>query len=253
MGTNGKKWKSRLIGVTRGSRDPFSEFWDPLRISGIVEASNSKFEMLMTPRGANGKKWKIRSIGVTRHEWPTFGIFGPPLYLINGWRYKIEIRLTERGTMEKCKIASKAIIMESRDLLLEFPDPVCVCMADATNCKFGSSMQITLSVVGVGMGFTRGQIQILWSYLKTSLVAPTIRTIRNQRCDINGLCSQSEADADYCSAVAAVPPITRWTMHVRPVALIAGRIKFHRPVVCWPMESCIIATGDPACSGRVHQ
>ena len=25
--------------------------------------------------------------------------------------------------MEKCKIASKGIIMESRDLLLEFPDP----------------------------------------------------------------------------------------------------------------------------------
>ena len=33
-----KKCKIRSIGVTRGSRDPILEFWDPLRISGTVEA-----------------------------------------------------------------------------------------------------------------------------------------------------------------------------------------------------------------------
>ena len=46
-----------------------------------------------------------------------------------------------------------------------------------------------------GWVFRGGQIQILWSYLKTSLVAPTIRTIRNQLYDINGLCLQSNSDA----------------------------------------------------------
>ena len=29
--------------VTRGSRDNFGEFWDPLHISAMVEAINSKF------------------------------------------------------------------------------------------------------------------------------------------------------------------------------------------------------------------
>ena len=39
------------MGVTRGSRDPISEFWDPLYISGTVEARNSKFGMQMDPEG----------------------------------------------------------------------------------------------------------------------------------------------------------------------------------------------------------
>ena len=49
--TNGKM-KNRAIWVTRGSRDPISEFWDPLHISGMVEASNSKFGMQMDPEGS---------------------------------------------------------------------------------------------------------------------------------------------------------------------------------------------------------
>ena len=44
-----KKLKIRSIGVTRGSRDPISEFWDPLHISGTVEARNSKFGTQMDP------------------------------------------------------------------------------------------------------------------------------------------------------------------------------------------------------------
>ena len=39
------------MGVTKGSRDPFLEFWDPLRISGTVAARNSKFRMQMDPEG----------------------------------------------------------------------------------------------------------------------------------------------------------------------------------------------------------
>ena len=46
-----KKCKTRSIGVTRGSRDPISEFWDSLHITGTIEARNSKFGMQMDPEG----------------------------------------------------------------------------------------------------------------------------------------------------------------------------------------------------------
>ena len=42
-----------------GSRDRISEFWDPLRISGTVEARNSKFGMHMDPEATNGKNEKL--------------------------------------------------------------------------------------------------------------------------------------------------------------------------------------------------
>ena len=35
----------------KGSRDPILEFWDPLCISGTVEARNSKFGTKMDPEG----------------------------------------------------------------------------------------------------------------------------------------------------------------------------------------------------------
>ena len=46
------------MGVTIGSRDPILESWDPLRISGTVEARNSKFDMQMDPEGHNEKMKK---------------------------------------------------------------------------------------------------------------------------------------------------------------------------------------------------
>ena len=46
-----EEMKNRSIGVTGGSRNQISEFWDPLRISGTVEATNSKFGKQMDPEG----------------------------------------------------------------------------------------------------------------------------------------------------------------------------------------------------------
>ena len=40
-----KKFKIRSKGVVKGSRDLLLEFWDPLHISGTVEARNFKFGM----------------------------------------------------------------------------------------------------------------------------------------------------------------------------------------------------------------
>jgi len=40
-----KKCKIRSKGVAKGSRDLLLEFWDPLHISGTVEARNFKFGM----------------------------------------------------------------------------------------------------------------------------------------------------------------------------------------------------------------
>jgi len=44
-GPNEKKCKIRSNGVVKGSRDLLLEFWDPLHISGTVEARNFKFGM----------------------------------------------------------------------------------------------------------------------------------------------------------------------------------------------------------------
>jgi len=40
-----KKFKIRSKGVVKVSRDLLLEFWDPLHISGTVEATNFKFGM----------------------------------------------------------------------------------------------------------------------------------------------------------------------------------------------------------------
>jgi len=40
------------MGVSRESRDPFLELWDPLRISGTVEARNWKFGMRVDTEGS---------------------------------------------------------------------------------------------------------------------------------------------------------------------------------------------------------
>ena len=65
--------------VTRGSRDLNLEFWDPLRISGTVEARNSKFGMKMDPRGTNEKKMKNLVKGVTRGSGDPILEFWDPL------------------------------------------------------------------------------------------------------------------------------------------------------------------------------
>jgi len=51
MGNNKKKLKIRSRGSPGGHMTQFLEFWDPLRISGTVEATNSKFGMKMDPVG----------------------------------------------------------------------------------------------------------------------------------------------------------------------------------------------------------
>jgi len=49
-----------------GSRDPISEYWDPLLISGMVEARNFKFGMQMDP--PSYYKEKMRKIGQRGRE-----------------------------------------------------------------------------------------------------------------------------------------------------------------------------------------
>jgi len=44
-GSPNEKCKIRSKGVVKGSRDLLLEFWDPLHISGTVEARNFKFGM----------------------------------------------------------------------------------------------------------------------------------------------------------------------------------------------------------------
>ena len=61
------KCKIRSQGVVKGSCDLILEFWDPLLISGTVEARNFKFGMHVDNEGhKNEKKCKIRSHGVVR-------------------------------------------------------------------------------------------------------------------------------------------------------------------------------------------
>ena len=50
MGTNGKN-ENWVNGSQEGARVPIFEFWDSLRISGIVEAGNSKFSKQLDPVG----------------------------------------------------------------------------------------------------------------------------------------------------------------------------------------------------------
>jgi len=45
LGVVTKKCKTRSKGVVKGSRDLLLEFWDPLHISGMVEARNFIFGM----------------------------------------------------------------------------------------------------------------------------------------------------------------------------------------------------------------
>ena len=50
----------------KGSRDLLLEFWDPLHISGTVEARNFKFGTQIGHGGPKQKKCKIGSKGVVR-------------------------------------------------------------------------------------------------------------------------------------------------------------------------------------------
>jgi len=70
------------MGFTRGSRDQIFELWDPLRITGTVQARNSKFGTQMEPEGneQNNEKlgqWVRRG---SRHPvlefWDPLCIFG---------------------------------------------------------------------------------------------------------------------------------------------------------------------------------
>ena len=50
-----KKCKIRSKGDVKGSRDLLLEFWDPLHISGTVEARNLKFDMQIDHCGTKTK------------------------------------------------------------------------------------------------------------------------------------------------------------------------------------------------------
>jgi len=60
MGVLTKKCKIRSKGVVKGSRDLLLEFWDPLHISGTVEARKLKFG---TQIGHGGPKRNNAKLG----------------------------------------------------------------------------------------------------------------------------------------------------------------------------------------------
>ena len=88
-----------------------------------------------------------------------------------------------------------------------------------------------------------GRIQILWSYLKTSLEAPTIRTIRNQLYDINGLCLQSNSDAQSRLLGRVVPT---WAKRVSQrwlaESVTAVMDAMFTPVRWCTLQFCTVAT-----------
>ena len=66
------------MGVSRGSRDPILELWDPLRISRTVEARKSKFGRGWIPRRTNGKKEKLGQWGSRGDHVTQFRNYGTP-------------------------------------------------------------------------------------------------------------------------------------------------------------------------------
>jgi len=67
--------------VTRRSSDHFAEFWNPLHISEMAEARNSKFGMQIEREVPCRKKWKFRQKGVARGWRDHFGEFWDPLHI----------------------------------------------------------------------------------------------------------------------------------------------------------------------------
>jgi len=79
-GTIIEKCKIRSKGVVKGSRDLVLKFWDPLRISVMLEARNFKCGK-HRPRGTLTKKCKIRSKGVGKRTFDLLLEFWDFLYV----------------------------------------------------------------------------------------------------------------------------------------------------------------------------
>jgi len=92
VNSNEKKMKIGSERVMWGWPDQILEFWDSPNISRTVEARNFKFGTQRTSVSSNeNKNLKVGKKGHVEVTWPNFGILGPPLYLANGWSYKLQI------------------------------------------------------------------------------------------------------------------------------------------------------------------
>ena len=91
------------MGVTRGSRDPILELWDPLRISRTVEARNSKFGMQVDPRGTIGKNEKLVQWGARGGHVTQFWNYGTPRIsrTVEARHSKFGMQVDPRGTIGK--------------------------------------------------------------------------------------------------------------------------------------------------------
>jgi len=78
-GPNEKKCKIGSKGAVKGSRDLLLEFWDPLHISGTVEATNFKFGMQIGHVGPKRRNAKLGQKGSIRGHVTYFSKFWDPI------------------------------------------------------------------------------------------------------------------------------------------------------------------------------
>ena len=76
-----KKMKISVKRVTRGSRDHFWEYWDPLHISATAEARNLKFGTHNNREVPYPEKWKFGPKGVARGSSDHIAEFCDPLHI----------------------------------------------------------------------------------------------------------------------------------------------------------------------------
>jgi len=144
LATSDPKQKSVKLGQKgpwRGHVTYFLNFGTPFISWEGLKLETSNLACRLAIGGLKRNNAKLGQKGSRRGHVSYFLNFETPVYLGNGWSSKLQIWHTDwsLGVLtKKCKIRSKGVVKGSRDLLLEFWDPLHISeMVEARNIKFG--------------------------------------------------------------------------------------------------------------------